>query len=258
MKIYNPRGGALDNYLGQLIGMRYRVEIEREEIVRGGASTIKLDPIGFIHDHFKYNEKGLFYSKNGQWYRTFKYKQLFNVEERGLPKKHLFYCITVQNYSNFSITNQDKVNVRCRETGHLHQNLELSVCKNCLDIFRQKTGKELLGKDFNEIILDLEESDKTKNTETGVGGYVTNWNEISTAYRETKNYTCEKCGYKMTDRNGYKFMHVHHKKRKIDNQRDNLQCLCIECHSEVDDTHRRNFSTFYQQRLIREFKERYR
>ena len=259
MKIYNPRGGALDNYLDQLIGKRYRVEIEREKIVRGGTSPIILDTISFFHNSFEVNGKGLFYYKDGQWYRTFLYLKRYNVVKWDrLPSKHLFKCITVQSYPNFSIANQDKVDVRCKDTGQLYENVELSVCGNCIDMFRQKTGKVLYGKDFNEIILDFEESEETRNTDTGTGGYVTNWNEISTAYRETKKYTCEKCGYKMTDRNGYKFMHVHHKKRKIDNQRENLQCLCIECHSEVDDTHRRNFSTFYQQRLIREFKEYYR
>lgn len=41
------------------------------------------------------------------------------------------------------------------------------------------------------------------------------------------------------------------------NRESNLECLCIKCHSEVDDTHRRNFNTLAQQGLIQEFLLKY-
>lgn len=44
---------------------------------------------------------------------------------------------------------------------------------------------------------------------------------------------------------------------KLDNRESNLERLCIKCHSEVDDTHRRNFNTLVQQGLIQEFLLKY-
>lgn len=44
---------------------------------------------------------------------------------------------------------------------------------------------------------------------------------------------------------------------KLDNRESNLECLCIKCHSEVDDTYRRNFNTLAQQVLIQEFLLKY-
>ena len=44
---------------------------------------------------------------------------------------------------------------------------------------------------------------------------------------------------------------------KLDNRESNLECLCIKCHSEVDDTHRRNFSSLAKQGLIQEFLLKY-
>ena len=54
------------------------------------------------------------------------------------------------------------------------------------------------------------------------------------------------------------FMQTHHKNGdKTDNRDSYLECLCIKCHSEVDDTHRRNFNTLAYQGLIKEFLYQY-
>lgn len=54
------------------------------------------------------------------------------------------------------------------------------------------------------------------------------------------------------------FMQTHHKNGdKTDNRDSSLECLCIKCHSEVDDTHRRNFNTLAYQGLIKEFLYQY-
>ena len=114
--------------------------------------------------------------------------------------------------------------------------------------------------EFSDIIrkaASVEEnmlSDAEVNT---LNGYTKNWPEISTAYRVKHNYTCEKCGIQVSPLET-EFMQVHHiNKNKIDNRESNLQCLCIKCHSEVDQTHIHNFSKPNQRLLIKLFLEKY-
>jgi hypothetical protein len=260
MKIrYKSKGGHLDNFLSKLIGQRFSREIAEDKVIRNDVKIVKGVSVSFFSADFVNNDRGVFYKEDGQLPRTFLYLANFSIQKwKKLPVKHLFNCETVQQYTNFSIANQNNVDVKCRDTNRLHTNVNLITCGNCKSLFYEEVGKQLYGQDFNEIILDFEESDEIRNTQKGRSGYVTNWNEISSAYRETKSYQCEQCNFEMTGREGYCFMHVHHiDYDTTNNRRSNLQCLCIKCHANVDDRHRRNFSTIYQQREIQEFREKY-
>lgn len=63
------------------------------------------------------------------------------------------------------------------------------------------------------------------------GGYTSDWVSISTSYRASKNYTCEQCGVNLISRKG--LLHTHHKNGvKHDNNYNNLEALCIVCHSD--------------------------
>lgn len=60
-------------------------------------------------------------------------------------------------------------------------------------------------------------------------GYSSSWPEISKRYREKKNYTCEKCHVYL--RSNPSLCHVHHINGvKSDNNENNLQALCADCH----------------------------
>ena len=115
----------------------------------------------------------------------------------------------------------------------------------------------MTGRSFDEFILTLEEDDNFKCTVTNKDGYVINWQQISKAFRETKNYKCEGCTYKLKDMQFSKFIQTHHidSYNKLNNKRSNLKCLCVKCHSEVDDYHRNQFTSIENQLLLAEFEE---
>jgi hypothetical protein len=87
--------------------------------------------------------------------------------------------------------------------------------------------------------------------------YVPNWQEISRQTRRNRGYTCEICNINLSS---YKnLLHTHHKNRdKRDNSEENLQVLCVECHSEQDGHFhmKQNFShEIFQVRVIRPEKD---
>lgn len=255
MELYNFSKGPLDQYLDDLIGNTR--EAIQEKAIRDHVPIIK--GVSSISQAFKKTGRGFFYIKDGQSFRSFLYLKNSRVESFGLPKRHYFDCEKVNEGYPYVLSNRNEVTITCSETQKRHENVVLGLCEYCAAIFRELTTQALLNTSFEEFILAMEESDKTQTTETGVDGYVINWTEISTAYRKTKDFTCEKCGIRIDNPDHYHLMQVHHKDHnKRNNSRSNLQCLCIECHSQVDDLHKRNFSEPYQQREIDKFKVIYR
>lgn len=62
--------------------------------------------------------------------------------------------------------------------------------------------------------------------------YTSDWEEVSWSYRKKQNFTCEECGVNLSQRNHHKLLHTHHRNGvKSDNSKNNLQALCVDCHS---------------------------
>ena len=84
------------------------------------------------------------------------------------------------------------------------------------------------------------------------------WEKISREFRESHNYTCEECGITIEDPFDRQFIQVHHKNGdKTDNNPKNLKCLCINCHANVDSTHKKNFNRGANAILLDDFKRKY-
>ena len=87
--------------------------------------------------------------------------------------------------------------------------------------------------DWYDAVLNYVEDDNNKLTFKKSGkrkGYLRMWEQISEAYRESKNWTCEDCKVKLFD--DKKYLQVHHIDGDIThNNRNNFQALCILCHS---------------------------
>jgi hypothetical protein len=62
--------------------------------------------------------------------------------------------------------------------------------------------------------------------------YTLDWDDVKCEQRKVKNWTCEICRDKLSDRLLHRFLHVHHIDRtKQNNRPENLQLLCILCHA---------------------------
>lgn len=195
--------------------------------------------------------------------KVFLIKKSFYFEWNGrssIPKAHLCLCSAIQEHGeeSYKYANSQPVEVFDRGSRKLREVNNLEVCGYCSKILRGEYAKAKTIDDFIEILKKTNEGmyDQEEDQDVNYSGYVRKWEEISQAYRELKKYTCEKCGIVMDDFEGRIYCHVHHKDgNKLHNNTKNFQCLCIECHSQIDDNHRKNFSTKAQQVMIKRFRD---
>jgi hypothetical protein len=173
------------------------------------------------------------------------------------PKFHISDCRTIQEFRKNGNLNKRFVNTQNtsgkflikRESilkkGVYNEKFEeLKVCKNCLKKLNYKNLNDVSLIERNQIYRGfsiqtfLEEYDPSfsvlpKYTEhtKPYNTYTESWEDISRNYRESKNYTCEKCGINFS---GHKdWLHTHHiDGDKTNNSIENLKALCKWCHSK--------------------------
>lgn len=79
---------------------------------------------------------------------------------------------------------------------------------------------------IKKILLYINRSRKNK--------YTTNWSFTSRYLRAARGWICQRCGVDLSGIKDY-LLQVHHKNgNKIDNRENNLEVLCVLCHSERD------------------------
>lgn len=125
----------------------------------------------------------------------------------------------------------------------------LDVCQNCLDKLKYKgfelamrpgTRREAVHKFsiqefFESYPKNLHHSMPLYTDWTApTNDYTDDFAEISIAYREKANWTCEniECGIRLADSELRRYLEVHHiNGQKNENQHENLKALCIRCHA---------------------------
>lgn len=209
---------------------------------------------------------GAFFDKEG--HQVYLYKRDYNLERfPDGPKAHLCNCKTIQEFiergqftQHYRYANTLKIKVK--NTG-LEPAVEVDfenipICKYCLKELRDKYGPLVKVDDFIKYQEEHDGRKRGEEVEVRNDGYIRDWEVLSRAYREERNYTCEKCGLKIDNPFDQRFMHVHHKNGdKKNNDKSNLQCLCIRCHSKVNEVHRNNFSKGSNKKDLEEFNEKY-
>lgn len=218
-----------------------------------------------IGERILFEDGGIFYiDDDGVKRRGFMYKTAFYFEYQGMkksPKFHVCKCTAIENFGRdaYRFANAEPIKVYSRNA---HKEVEvegMELCGYCKRMLMDEEAERVNDStDFVEILKKAGDVEEPTEYDIDIFGYVKNWEEISLAYRTKQNFTCERCGTHVEDGFDHYFMQTHHKNGvKTDNREGNLECLCIKCHSEVDDAHKHNFSSAAQKVVIEEYMRKY-
>lgn len=219
-------------------------------------------PISFESSHN--GEKGIFATDRfGREHQVFMYKHKYRLDTYGNPRFHICKCQVIAQFMNdgrfdeYYFANTDKVDVFDLDNKINVEVEQLPLCKFCSEEFLIKYGRNLTTEDFVDILKKAGEVPDEQGQETDLFGYVKDWKKISTAYRKLHHYTCENCGFEASNPLDQMFIHVHHiDGNKLNNRESNFKCLCIKCHAEVDEAHRKNFSEGDKKKQLENFLKR--
>ena len=208
-----------------------------------------------------YQTGKIFLKDNNYEYLGYLYIKYPDIEKYGFPKFHIAECSTIlqQKQSGafegkYYWHNSNTVDLVDRKTLKKYNGQKLILCSNCHKTFSTQYSDS---EGFYEL-LDKDEVIDSKIESTDIFGYVNNWSIISKSIKKKRNYTCEKCNLKISNANDFRFLHVHHKNgNKLQNREVNLQCLCIKCHSEIDEIHSSNFKKNRMQIELKNFSSKY-
>ncbi|MDE6769421.1 MAG: hypothetical protein K2J78_06835, partial [Muribaculaceae bacterium] len=209
---------------------------------------------------------GIFYiDDEGVKRRGFMYKSSFYFVFNGVqyhPKFHIYKCQAINNFGRgaYRFANAEPVKVYSKNTHREVMVDHMELCSYCRSLLMRDNFLSIQDStDFVEVLKEAGEVREPEQLELDIFGYVKDWERISMAYRTTRQFTCERCGIKVDDGFDHQYMQTHHRNgNKTDNRESNLECLCVQCHSEVDDRHRHNFSRGGNKVMLEEFIRKYR
>lgn len=228
--IYDFTKGKSAIYFSTLLDVEYNFDFSEFELSQ---KDLDFDEIGFFQ---KSNKNGL--TRLGIFLPEYNDRQYGSY-----PALHIFNCDTTEDLSRRMRVTLSSHNTFYSRDQRKSITSTLEICKKCARNLRNKYHLKLGTNTFNNFVLALEESERTKQTLTDNRGYILNWQQVSYCFRDTKRFTCEKCGFTVKEEKDKKYLHTHHINRnKLDNKRENLQCLCVKCHSEVDEYHKEKFA----------------
>lgn len=232
-----------------------------------GFRSIRVD---FNADSFKkavrdgkirFSEDGIYLIHEGKEWKGYMYMPTYRIQQySSMPRFHLTRCDTIEKIfssgfgSLYKWSNNKLNDITDRDTNKIHKDQKLQLCSNC----QQSIFGIINTEDFFDT-LNAEIPQEIVNVEVDIFGYVLNWEQISRVYKKEKEYTCEECGIKIENSYDKRFIHTHHKDgNKLNNRKDNLECVCVLCHAFKDQTHEHNFDKKRMQRQVKTFVEKYR
>ena len=148
----------------------------------------------------------------------------------------------------------DKNTITERSTHEVFKDVSLSLCNHCRKMLFDEQKNISNTEDFFESLGGLDNS-SAREKEVDLFGYIKEWPKISEKYREKQNYTCENCNVVLEGFNKW-YLEVHHiDGNKMNNNITNLKCLCIKCHSQINERHKENYSARFNQKRLAAFEK---
>ncbi|MDB2644944.1 hypothetical protein N9Y37_10870 [Luminiphilus sp.] len=191
--------------------------------------------------------------------------------ERG-KKYHMSWCTTlnemkkkgrIERYvATSDLSGRFKVFGNSEEEGsERHARAGLKVCRNCLSNINYKgykRNKVKVFQDFNipEFFEHYSSHFEHKpNLEIDpTKGYTDDWDDISIKLRERASWKCQDCSVDLSKDRA--LLHAHHINGvKSDNRSENLQAVCVECHSKKPD-HRHMILTLHNRQRLAQLRQR--
>ena len=225
-----------------------------------------------FHSKIDFTDDGIFLidPKDGSRQQIFLYKREYYLTfngERSLPRYHICKCATIDRYISQGTLKLEYRRANCEPVKVIDKSnfnrekliRNLPLCKNCARKLLHLYDEDMSSKDFVQILKEAKgEDDEPENLEVDIFGYTKDWEHISTAYKESRNYTCERCGIHIDNAFDRQYIHTHHKDgNKLNNKTSNLECLCIRCHSQVNAVHRQNYAKGANKILLDQFNKEY-
>lgn len=213
--------------------------------------------------NINFKEDGIYLKVNGIEQKGYMFIKYADVNRYGLPKFHVANCQTIiqqrqQNrfHGHYFWSNSNIVDIIQRGTNFVHEGVKLDLCGYCREQISVTDYTNTQG--FFDL-LDIQDRETQQNVETDIFGYTKDWQQISRKFRIENEFTCDNCKIKIENKFDQRFIQVHHKNQnKLNNTRENLQCLCTLCHANVDDHHQYNFNKKRSKSEIESFISKYR
>lgn len=222
-----------------------------------------------IRNKMEFTDEGIFLNDDvtNSRQQIFLYKRDYHLSayDKKKPRYHTHKCKTIQEFidsgrfHDYRRANTDVVMVRDMDDRYKDKEVyNLPLCQNCAKMAIKFQGKN--SSEFVELLKQAKDAEapQKKKAEVDIFGYTKDWEKISREFRESHNYTCEECGITIENPFDRQFIQVHHiNGDKTDNNPKNLKCLCINCHANVDSTHKKNFNRGANVILLDEFNRKY-
>lgn len=160
------------------------------------------------------------------------------------PMFHIYSCEKIKEMINEGKKHRYKASSRSDGLFYLIKSKKkwyesLEICKYCLDKYNSqfkinKTKQDFPLKEYIKKPIDhLGFVDISIDICTVPNTYTGSWSAISKKIKEQQKYLCSNCKRNFSKPECKRFLHTHHVNAdKRNNSRENLQVLCIECHSK--------------------------
>ena len=217
----------------------------------------------FEEGRLAFTPDGIIYTDDDNAQLVYVYIKYYGVSYKQnleFPKIHTHRCSTIDSFvasgrfnKRYEVSNSPVNDIYDTEDGdRLYKDRNLQLCGNC----KKVSGTGVIDSDgFSEL---QKESQGNGEVEVDRSGYTRDWPIVSNNYRRSVEFCCEKCGLRPKVGGHKIFWHTHHvNSKRHDNSIKNLKCLCIRCHSKVDDRHAAQFNSAEWKRQIATFNVHY-